>query len=702
MSYPDRRASFGSSPRQSAIQRLGTPVQSGSPTSNPGSVVGSFKESMRESMKRFEEQADANKNVDEVTFNKRTPEETVTKNGDAKGGLKGLMDKGKGKDEDHSEVPKEDVKDTSASPVTPADAETQSIHSVDIDNPDPEVVKAVGRHLVSDDKTKNYGATESENFDSLKLQGGDITRQLYKWQKEHEEGGLKRSKSFDAGEGASATQPLLSQQDINSIKAPGGFRRNFIAQKVQQEGGVDKPPTFLTRNFIEFLSIYGHFAGEELEEDDDDDDDDDYDGDDEVDENDYDEETPLRRRARKQRGAKPGHPPQGNASATKAVMLLLKSFVGTGVLFLPKAFFNGGLLFSACVLTMVAALSYWCFLLLIQCRMKTGVSSFGDIGGALYGPKMRILILFSIVISQIGFAAAYIVFTSENLQAFILSVTKGETFVRIETLIFLQLIIFLPLSMIRDIAKLSGTALIADLFILLGLVYLYYWSGMVVFTEGVADVKMFNPNSWSLFLGTAIFTFEGIGLIIPIQESMKKPEQFTPVLAGVMVGITALFVSMGAICYMAFGSEVKTVVISNLPQDSKFVNGVQILYSAAILLSTPLQLFPAIRIMENGLITRSGKYNAKIKWQKNIFRFFLVFVTAFVAWGGADDLDRFVALTGSFACVPLVYIYPPLLHFKGVARGTIAKSADIAIFVFGLCAMGYTTANTVGSWIGGN
>jgi len=29
-----------------------------------------------------------------------------------------------------------------------------------------------------------------------------------------------------------------------------------------------------------------------------------------------------------------------------------------------------------------------------------------------------------------------------------------------------------------------------------------------------------------------------------------------------------------------------------------------------------------------------------------------------VAWVGADDLDKFVALVGSFACIPLVYIYP--------------------------------------------
>lgn len=95
-----------------------------------------------------------------------------------------------------------------------------------------------------------------------------------------------------------------------------------------------------------------------------------------------------------------------------------------------------------------------------------------------------------------------------------------------------------------------------------------------------------------------------------------------------------------------------------MPQDDKFVNMVQLLYSLAILLSTPLQLFPAIRIMENELFTRSGKYNPYIKWKKNAFRFFLVVVCAVVAWSGADDLDKFVSLVGSFACVPLIYVYP--------------------------------------------
>ena len=222
----------------------------------------------------------------------------------------------------------------------------------------------------------------------------------------------------------------------------------------------------------------------------------------------------------------------------------------------------------------------------------------------------------------------------------------------------MQMAVFLPFSLMRDISKLGITALIADAFILIGLVYLYYYDILTIAHHGVADIVNFNQKDWTLFIGTAIFTFEGIGLIIPIQESMKRPSKFPPVLGLVMIIITVIFVSMGALSYAAYGSNTKTVVILNLPQDDKFVNGVQFLYSMAILLSTPLQIFPAIRITETELFTRSGKYNPWIKWQKNVFRFVVVMLCAAIAWGGAGDLDKFVSLVGAFACVPLVYIYP--------------------------------------------
>ncbi|ORY87554.1 transmembrane amino acid transporter protein-domain-containing protein [Protomyces lactucae-debilis] len=576
-----------------------------------------------------------------------------------------------------------------------------------------EDARIVDRHL-------GEAATEDE-FASLQLQGGDVHRQVYQWSQQQKQQSLqaRRSQSFYIPRPQANDETL----DPRNLKVPGGFRRQHLAAKHEEgeeeaaqhedyftagSNGKLQGEPFLTRNFIEFLSLYGHFAGEDLEEEEEESDDMISD---EADAGFADAETEtegaggagdgeqrplLMPRKSTRRGRK--FEEQGDASVFKAVLLLLKSFVGTGVLFLPKAFLNGGMLFSSIILLAVSAISLYCFLLLVNTRLAVP-ASFGDIGGILYGSKMRNAILFSIAISQIGFVCAYTAFTAENLGAFIKAVTNGKTQWDISWLIAIQLVVFLPLSMIRDISKLGFTALIADFFILLGLVYLYYADISQIIDRGVSDIVLFNGTDWTLFIGTAIFTFEGIGLIIPITQSMKEPEKFPAALGGVMLFITILFTSIGALSYAAFGSATKTVILSNLRQTNRFVNAVQLLYSMAILLSTPLQLFPAIRILETAVFTKSGKYSPKTKWTKNMFRVVIVVGASFIAWVGANDLDKFVSLIGSFACVPLVFIYPPLLHLKGVSQTRAQKGADITLAVFGVLAMFYTTATSISSWI---
>ncbi|KAJ5895251.1 Amino acid transporter [Penicillium taxi] len=588
---------------------------------------------------------------------------------------------------------------------------------------DPEVVK---RHLVRPqngselrDAGSELGTSlgGDEHFSSLQLQGGDITRQVYRWAEDAEAeaaGRFTRSKSFSV----SRPTPEVETEDIHTIQVPGGFRRDYLRRSAasphrgpsngSSSGSQAQPqPQLPTTSFLEFLTLYGHFAGEELEEDDEVLGPDEYFSSDTWD--DQDEGREIGEAAALLQGDSAGHKkrkhkkraPPGTTTATGAVLLLLKSFVGTGILFLPRAFLNGGMLFSSLVLLAVSILSYYAFILLVNTRMKIE-GSFGDIGGILYGKHMRRIILGSIVLSQLGFVGAYIVFVSQNLQAFVLAVSKCVTFIDIKVMVLLQVIIFLPLSLIRDISKLGFTALIADAFILMGLLYIYYYDARTLISNGgISDIEAFNPATWSMFIGTAIFTYEGIGLIIPIQESMKQPQRFPGILAGVMVVITLIFLSAGALSYAAYGSATKTVILLNLPQDDKLVNVVQLLYSLAILLSTPLQLFPAIRIMENELFTRSGKYNPYIKWKKNAFRFFLVFVCAIIAVCGADDLDKFVSLVGSFACVPLIYVYPPLLHLRACARSRRQVIADITLAIFGVIGCIYTTSLTIKNWIGG-
>jgi proton-coupled amino acid transporter len=548
--------------------------------------------------------------------------------------------------------------------------------------------------LLAANLNRTASPAPEEEFSSLQLQGGDTTRHIYRYaeriEREQEDrdprGNLKRSQSV------SLPNRLEEEEDaVSVIQVPGGFRRDHIrraagspapsAQRSHRPnyGSVSRSlteparPQFATANFIEFLTLYGHFAGEDLEEDDEILDVDEYfssdaqeegttDGGDDRSDDGWGESSALltpgkRRRKRRTR-------PTGKGTPFGAAMLLLKSFVGTGVLFLPRAYLNGGMTFSNAVLLIIAALSYYCFILLVNVRLKFH-ASFGDMGGKIFGPYFRNMINFSLVLSQIGFSSAYIVFVAENLRSFILAVSRCKTDIDIGWVILMQMIIFLPLSLYRNINHIQKMALIADLFILLGLVYVYFTDvKVIVENHGIADIHHFNPTSWPLLIGTAIFTFEGVGLIIPIQSGMAEPGKFPRVLATVMAIVTVVFVSAGALSYAAYGSATKTVILSNMPQEDKLVNAVQLIYSLAILLSTPLQIYPAIEITSQQLFSRTGKYNPWIKWKKNIFRFFMVALCALIAWAGANDLDKFVSLVGSFACIPLVNIYPVSLFYS--------------------------------------
>jgi proton-coupled amino acid transporter len=106
----------------------------------------------------------------------------------------------------------------------------------------------------------------SEEFNSLQLQGGDMTRQVYRYAEESARRSSvhQRSHSFSY-----PVRHDVAQETVQDIMVPGGFRRNFIQRAYTQPvfgEDANGRPTFVTRNFLHFLTLYGHFAGEDLEE----------------------------------------------------------------------------------------------------------------------------------------------------------------------------------------------------------------------------------------------------------------------------------------------------------------------------------------------------------------------------------------------------------------------------------------------------
>ncbi|KAH6661862.1 transmembrane amino acid transporter protein-domain-containing protein [Halenospora varia] len=194
--------------------------------------------------------------------------------------------------------------------------------------------------------------------------------------------------------------PDLRGETASDQRQPGGFRRHFVQQKLHRSQiFVETAP--ITRNFGQFLDLYGSFAGEDLA---DSDDENAIEGEEEIeeqriqaDEQECERRPLLGRRKISRAASKPG-----DATLTRTFFLLIKSFIGTGVLFLPKAFRNGGLLFSSITLVLVSLISCIAFHLLLQCRARYG-GGYGDIAEALGGKRMKSITLASISLSQLGF-----------------------------------------------------------------------------------------------------------------------------------------------------------------------------------------------------------------------------------------------------------------------------------------------------------
>lgn len=70
----------------------------------------------------------------------------------------------------------------------------------------------------------------------------------------------------------------------------------------------------------------------------------------------------------------------------------------------------------------------------------------------------------------------------------------------------MQLIIFLPMALIRSLAKLSTTALVADVFILAGLIYIFGSEFGFIAERGIAKVELFNPKDFPLLIGYVILS----------------------------------------------------------------------------------------------------------------------------------------------------------------------------------------------------
>ena len=231
--------------------------------------------------------------------------------------------------------------------------------------------------------------------------------------------------------------------------------------------------------------------------------------------------------------------------------------------------------------------------------------------------------------------------------------------------------IYIPLVMVRKIEVFAVTHLFGDILIIVTLIVIFGYAGSDLSKKGV-QMDGIKPvdNLWADAIGFSVYTYEGIGVILPIQEVTADKSQYYKLLCITVTFIAILYIVFGEFTLLAWGSTPsfdEPLITASLPEESIITYMVKILFSINLLFSYPLVIHPANLVIETWFFEGWAK-TRKRQMSKNLSRSIVVAVSCVVALAVYDKLDLLLSLTGAMTCIPVAFLIPAALHLKLIAK----------------------------------
>ncbi|XP_014662023.1 PREDICTED: amino acid transporter ANTL1-like [Priapulus caudatus] len=402
---------------------------------------------------------------------------------------------------------------------------------------------------------------------------------------------------------------------------------------------------------------------------------------------------------------------QGSSSTVKIIANLFISFIGAGILGLPYAFKESGVLEGVLVMSLVGAFSVKGMILVINCKYKILENptkrhdakqgkivlpqhnleadterlldtddpdvmvkkralkqcasednmNYGDVGYHAIGRVGRMLVDVALLISQLGFCCAYLIFISENLGSYVEKISKSDWLLIMLPFLFL-------LTLLRELHSLAHTSMFAQVSNLLAFLVVF-WFDFEHWSHATARIhpKEVSLKGFPLFFAVSIYCYEGAGMILTLEQSVAKEKRhlFNGYFVRTMVAVTILYIVFGACGYMSFGLETNEIITLNLPKNSAidFSVMVKCCLCLALFFTYPVMMFPVTKLLESRLL-QSQEANP---WYGNLMRLVLVGITGLTVMI-IPNFANLMALVGSTCCTLLAFILPGFFHivlFKG-------------------------------------
>ena len=369
----------------------------------------------------------------------------------------------------------------------------------------------------------------------------------------------------------------------------------------------------------------------------------------------------------------------GTASPKQVAVNIFISFVGAGMLGMPYAFARSGWLLGVVTLFITSAANLYALLLLLETRKKLeskgheNIMGYGDLGRIISGSQGEKFVNVCLVISQVGFATAYIIFIAANIG----NITENR--INRAQVCFGCVPILAMLVQIKDMKKLAPFSLLADVANILGFsaVLMQDFESYEYHHEPVIAI---NLAQVMYVASITLYSMEGVALVLPLESSCADRDAFPSLFKKCIFGITMLMAIFGFSGYIAFGQSTQAPITLNLP-GGVWAAFVKLALCLALYLTYPIMMFPVHQVMEDMVMKGAGGRLSNI-----FFRAFVVLFSAFIAYS-IPDFGKFLSLVGASICTILGFILPSYYHLKVFERSELTileYFMDLFLILFGV------------------
>ncbi|XP_033125555.1 amino acid transporter AVT3B-like [Anneissia japonica] len=452
---------------------------------------------------------------------------------------------------------------------------------------------------------------------------------------------------------------------------------------------------------------------------------------------------------------------------------VFKAFVGSFYLSVAYWFSQCGLILTMVCILVTAITTDYCTQLMIKCkheiinrltiidkkeqditpeekahqlqeRERIGRNlTYAEIANITLGKNAVYVVNTAIFITQFGFTTQYIIFLGNTIQALFpytannstnnSNLADGDIYpvndnARLTTAPVYELTVIIPIpffiacSLFRDVRKLAPVSLAGNMAIFCG----FFATLGVIYSDFhiIEEIQFAQWAALPLCFGAVSGAFEGIGTVIPVESSMVGNRHMYPCFLHLTIALLALISStLGASGYLRFGSNTQQIIIENLieTEESTLLTIIYSFICLSVALTYPLQLFPVLGVIENGLFL-PGKILGprKLKaddhdeldnghniqnplidenkelaiaipksvpaWQRNMLRISLICIQVGIAILLKNQYAYFGSIVGTIGACVLGYILPPLIHIK-LWRHQVSW-AFTALNIFIVCIFG--------------